>query len=81
MRCAFWRTQLESDVLGAVNLGSKILTTSPDGKWLLTENGSGVALHPADVTKLIRAARLLAGRDLTPDEQEQFMIRSATRKR
>jgi WD40 repeat protein len=70
----FWRTRAGADLITPVNLRQKILTASADGKWLVTVSKSHISLHALDVMQLARKAKVLAGRQLTEGEKEQFLL-------
>ena len=69
----FWRARAEAELLLPVTLGEPILAASADGRWLATSSGAGISVQPLELSRLVRHARRIAGRDLTPDEKEQFL--------
>jgi WD40 repeat protein/type II secretory pathway pseudopilin PulG len=73
----FWRARASADLISPVNLRQTILTASADGKWLATASNSHISLHALDVMQLARNAKVLAGRQLTGDEKEQFLLQSS----
>jgi hypothetical protein len=70
-----WRTEIVEDRAWPVHLkGGWPVEISSDGRWLIAAYGGRLRLYPLDIDVVLKRVTDLTGRDLTPEDREQFQL-------